>query len=293
MTGQALLPLPTRPTIPIEADDLAFPTLRTPILTQADVLGLDLYAVVRRSAMERLLEKPTSRHWKGDLVVGRDAALIFANLDTGRWHFESPGQLRMVLRGRLNPSSGARQEIVPQLTTDNAAIVAKARRRWRPFRPNVPTHAFALQSGGSRYVYLGTTRPGPSGWGSNAFGTRAHMDCRIRPPVPIAVWKELRSHRLELDGRTIDRGPDGEPLSLWNLGEVLDQLRRRRRVEAKVFRRGLGDLSYSKVGRSCVLRYQDNNGRTREAAGSWEQGAQDALTLFWTDGLLAPWFEWL
>lgn len=263
-------------------------------MIKPEMLGLDLYAEVRRAAMERLLEKPTSRHWKGDLVVGRDAALIFANLDTGRWHFESPGQLRMVLKGRLNPSSGARHAIVPQLITDNAVIMAKARRRWRPYRPNVPTHAFALQSGGSRYVYLGTTQPGPyGGWASNAFGTRAQMDCRIRPPVPSAVWKELRSHRLELDGHAIDRGPDGEPLSVWNLGEVLDQLRRRRRVEAKVFRRGLGELSYSKVGRARVLRYQDNNGRTREARASWEQGAQNALILFWTDGFLAPWLEWL
>lgn len=165
-----------------------------------------MYSEVHRSSMERLLIEPTRRHWNGHLVVGRDVALIFANLDTIRWKFESPAQLRMELRGGLNPSSRVRYATVPQLVTDNAAIRAEARRRWRPYRPNVPAHAFALHSGGRRYVYLGTTRPGPyGGWGSNAFGRHAHMDCRIRPPVPFLVWKELRSHRLEIDGQVIDR----------------------------------------------------------------------------------------
>lgn len=261
--------------------------------SSAERLGLQLYAEVLRSSMARLLQEPTSRHWNGDLVVGRDAALLFANLDTGRWQLESPAQLRMVLRGRPNPSSGVRHATVPQMVTDDAAIRAQQRRRWRPYLPNVPTHAFARPRSGSRYLYLGTTRPGPYGWGSNAFGRRIHLDCRIRPPVPRELWQELCSHRLEIDGQTIEHGPDGEPLWPGTLGEVLEPLRRRRRVEVTILRRGLDEIIYSKAGRARVLRYKDSGGHTREARAAWEQEAQDALWLFWVEGLLAPWLEWL
>lgn len=261
--------------------------------SSTEMLGLQLYVEVRRSSMTRLLQEPTTRHWNGDLVVGQDAALLFANLDTGRWEFESPWHLRMRLRRRPNPSSGVTRAIVPQMVTDDAAIKAQARRRWRPYLPSVPTHAFALQSRGSRYVYLGTTRPGPYGWGSGAFGRRVHVDCNIQPPVSHELWQELRSHRLEINGQTIEHGPDGKPLWPGTLGEVLQPLRRRRRAEARIFRRGLGEIIYSKAGRSRVLRYNDSGGHTSEARAAWEQAAHDALFLFWVEGFLSPWLDWL
>jgi hypothetical protein len=254
-------------------------------------LGLQLYTVAHRSLTERLLQGPTTRHWSGDLVVGRDAALLFANLDTGRWRFSEPWRLRMELKRRPNTLSGRRPAIVPRMLT-NDAIEAQRRLRWQPYLPVVPVHAFAPQSRGSRYLYLGTTRPGPYGGGSSAFGRRVYIDCRLRPSVPDELWKELRSHTLEIDGQVIERGADGEVVELGNLGQVLEPIRRRRRAEASIHRRGLGVLTYSKAGRSRVLTYRDPRGHTRVTHAAWEQGALDALWLFWAEGFLAPWLEW-
>lgn len=84
-------------------------------------------AEVHRSSTERLLQEPTTRRWRGDLVVGREAALLFANLDnpTARWQLRSPGLLHMELIRRPNPSW---------------------RGPWRPYRPDVSVHAFALRA---------------------------------------------------------------------------------------------------------------------------------------------------
>ncbi len=182
---------------------------------------------------------------------------------------------------------------MPRMMTDNAAIEAQRRRPWRLQLPSVLVHVFARQSRGSRYLYLGTTRPGPCGSGSSAFGRRLHMDCNLRPALPDELWQLLRSHSLKLDGQVIERGPDGELVELGNLGQVLEPLRRRRRAEASIRRPGLGELTYSKTGRSRVLTYKDPGGYTRETRAGWEQGALDALWLFWVDGFLAPWLEWL
>lgn len=240
----------------------------------AERLGVELYAKVRRSSMQRLLQEPTTTHWNGDLVVGRHAAMLFANLDNmaGRWQLCSPTQLRMHER-----------------RPDRSPV-----RSWRPYLPNLVIHAFALPGRGLQYLYLGTAQPGAYGCEiSGAFGKSIHLDCRVRPPVPGDVWQELCTHRLEIDGQVIEHGPDGELLWSGALGEVLDPLRRRRRAQATIHRRGLGKITYSKHGRSRVLRYTDRDGHIREARVAWEQGAQDALSLFWTRGLLAPWLEWL
>jgi hypothetical protein len=257
----------------------------------AERLGLQLYAVAHRSLMERLLQGPTTRHWSGDLVVGRDAALLFANLDTARWRLSEPWRLRMELKRRPNTLSGRSSAIVPQMLT-NDAIEAQRRLRWRPYLPVVPVHAFAPRSRSSRYLYLGTTRPGPYGWGSSAFGRRVHIDCPLRHSVPDELWKELRSHTLEIDGQVMERGADGEVVERGNLGQVLEPIRRRRLAEVSIHRRGLGVMSYSKAGQSRVLTYRDPRGHTTVARAAWEQGALDALWLFWVEGFLAPWLEW-
>lgn len=242
--------------------------------SSAERLGLELYAKVRRSSAERLLQEPTTTHWNGDLVVGRHAAMLFANLDNkaGRWQLYSPTQLRMHER-----------------RSDRSPV-----RSWRPYLPNLVIHAFALPSRGLQCLYLGTAQPGTYGCGiSGAFGKSIHLDCKVQPPLPDHIWQELYTHRLEIDGQVIEHGPDGELLWPGTLGEVLDPLRRRRRAQATIHRRGLGKITYSKHDRSRVLRYTDRGGHTREARATWEQGAQDALWLFWTEGLLAPWLEWL
>lgn len=269
------------------------PGQSSPLDASARGLGIQLYAEVQRSSVERSLQGPTTRHWSGDLVLGPDAGLLFANLDTTRWQLRRPTQLRMELRRGLNASSGRRLAIVPQMLTDNAAIEAQRKRPWRLRLPSVPIHVFARQSRGSRYLYLGATRPGSYGSGSDTFGRRFHMDCTLRPALPDELWQLLRSHSLEIDGQVIERDPDGELVELGSLGDVLEPLRHRRRAEASIRRRGLGELTYSKAGRSRVLTYTDPGGRTREARAGWEQGALDTLWLFWAKGFLAPWLEWL
>lgn len=71
---------------------------------------------------------------------------------------------------------------------------------------------------GSRYPYTGTVRPRVYGSRTNAFGRRAHLDCLLRPRVSGELWQEVRSHCLEIDGRVIEYGPDGESLSGGNPG---------------------------------------------------------------------------
>jgi hypothetical protein len=265
----------------------------SPLDVSAERLGLQLYAEVHRSSVERSLEGPTTRHWSGDLVLGRGPGLLFANLDTTRWQLLSPTQLRMELWRGLNASQRRRLAVVPQMLTDNAAIEASRRRPWRPQLPSDLLHVFARQIGGSRYQYLGATRPDSYGSGGSAFGRRLHIDCNLRTALPDELWQLLRSHRLAIDGLVIERGSNGELVELGNLGDVLEPLRRRQRAEASIRRRGLGELTYSKAGRSRVLTYSDPNGHPREARAGWEQGALDALWLFWADGFLAPWLEWL
>jgi hypothetical protein len=154
-------------------------------------------------------------------------------------------------------------------------------------------HAFALSRLGQPYFYLGTVRVAAHGGTVSAFGKSIHVDCRVRPPVPFDLWRELRAHSLEIDGRLIEEGPDGEPVSAGTLGELLDPLRHRRLAEATIRYRGMGEIAYSKSGRHRVLTHKDRHGNIREAKAGWDQGAHDALSLFWVEGLPAPWLEWL
>ena len=243
-------------------------------------IELELYQPYARSRILDSVGSAVDLKWGGDLAIGGGTAYVFASLTTDRWQILTPDMIR--------------REV--QLPGDPVK-----RPKWK-VTLSIPRGTFLFGQPRPRdpFLFLGEIVP-TRNHGSQSLGqiTSARWDdYLLKPRLPRQMWARLRFRCLYIDERIV-------PIDSWvgpnRFIETIDRLRGRRRVVAKVYRRGGGTLTYTKHQGTRSLVYE-SGAKSRRAIlpyKSWpkgaaadEQTALEALMVFWSYGTFLPSIRW-
>src|SRR6266511_942935 len=246
-------------------------------------IELELYQPYARSRILDSLESAVALKWSGDLAIGGGTAYVFASLTTERWQFLTPDMIR--------------REV--QLPGDPVK-----RPKWK-VTLSIPRGTFLFGQPRLRdpFLFLGEIVP-TRNHGSRSLGQIASArwdDYMLKPRLPRQMWAQLRFRCLYIDERIV-------PVDSWvgrpdpnRFIETIERLRGRRRVVAKVYRRGGGTLTYTKQQATRTLVYESGATSRRailpyrswpKGAAADEQTALEALIVFWSYGIFLPSIRW-
>ena len=244
---------------------------------------LKLYQSYARSRILDSLASAVVLKWSGDLAIGGGTAYVFAGLSTERWQILTPDMIRREVQLPGDPAKRPKWKVTLSIPRGTLLL-------GQP-KPRDP------------FLFLGEIAPTRNN-GSRSLGHIASArwdDYLLKPRLPRQMWAQLRFRCLYIDERIV-------PIDCWvgrpdpnRFIETIERLRGRRRVVAKVYRRGGGTLTYTKQQRTRSLVYESGATSRRallpytswpKGAAADEQTALEALMVFWSYGTFLPSIRW-
>jgi len=214
-----------------------------------------------------LLGGTARRELAGDILVADDWGAAIASATAPRWQIVGLNSVRREVSRPIS-AKGYPADTIPE-----------------------ETRFFLQPRRNTRYIYVGHLRR-TVGHGVAVLGQIARIgwtDFRLDNELPQNLWKTVRFTRVYV-GPTLT-GPPDRCLDESELHELLETIRRRRRVDLRIERRHGGVLVYERDGRNRKLTHQAGRHRS-QAFPTYTQAAFDALDLFYTFSIRSPFLDW-